>query len=52
MIRLIPKKIENIMIKQYDKDNVQQKRTKFYSYLTKVKVNKTYFLPTPHTFPS
>ena len=40
MLRLIPKKIEKIMIKKYDRDNVQQKRTKFYSYLTKVKVNK------------
>ena len=35
MLRLIPKKIEKIMIKKYDRDNVQQKRTKFYSYLTK-----------------
>ena len=40
MLKLIPKKIENIMIKKYDRDNVQCKRTKFYSYLTKVKVNK------------
>ena len=40
MLKLIPKKIEKIMIKKYDKDNVQCKRTKFYSYLTKVKVNK------------
>jgi hypothetical protein len=35
MLRLTPKKIEKIMIKKYDIDNVQQKRTKFYSYLTK-----------------
>ena len=35
MLKLIPKKIEKIMIKKYDRDNVQQKRTKFYSYLTK-----------------
>ena len=40
MLKPIPKKIEKIMIKKYDRDNVQCKRTKFYSYLTKVKVNK------------